>query len=149
MSVLQNLPLAPQHPVAVAAQPLCLEMCGWKVPAGFPSPAADHSQKRIDLNEHLIRNKEATFLFRVKGDSMVGAGIYEGDTLLVDRSVEPKHNSVVLAVINGEFTVKRLYRRGGVVKLVAENPLYPPRVIKPDEELSVWGVVTFNLHKLS
>jgi DNA polymerase V len=149
MSVLQNSSLAPQHPVAVAAQPLCLEMCGWKVPAGFPSPAADHSQKRIDLNEHLIRNKEATFLFRVKGDSMVGAGIYEGDTLLVDRSVEPKHNSVVLAVLNGEFTVKRLYRRGGVVKLVAENPLYPPRVIKPDEELSVWGVVTFNLHKLS
>lgn len=119
------------------------------MPAGFPSPAADHTQKRIDLNEHLIRNKEATFLFRVKGDSMIGTGIYEGDTLVVDRSVEPKHNNIVLAVLNNEFTVKRLYRRGGVVKLIAENPIYPPRVIKPEEELTVWGVVTFNLHKLS
>lgn len=136
------------HPVAVHHSPLWLDMCGWKVPAGFPSPAADHAQKRIDLNEHLIRNKEATFLFRVRGDSMSGIGIYEGDTLLVDRSVEPKHNHIVLAILNNEFTVKRLYRRGGVVKLVAENPLYPPRVIKPEEELTIWGVVTFNLHKL-
>lgn len=136
------------HPVAVRHTPLWLDMCGWKVPAGFPSPAADHAQKRIDLNEHLIRNKEATFLFRVRGDSMSGIGIYEGDTLLVDRSVEPKHNNIVLAILNNEFTVKRLYRRGGVVKLVAENPLYPPRVVKPEEELTIWGVVTFNLHKL-
>lgn len=136
------------QPVPLQPQPLWLDMCGWKVPAGFPSPAADHAQKRIDLNEHLIRNKEATFLFRVRGDSMSGIGIYEGDTLLVDRSVEPKHNSIVLAILNNEFTVKRLYRRGGVVKLVAENPLYPARVLKPEEELTIWGVVTFNLHKL-
>ena len=80
---------------------------------------------------------------------MSGIGIYEGDTLVVDRSAEPKHNSIVLAILNNEFTVKRLYRRGGVVKLVAENPIYPARVIKPEEELTVWGVVTFNLHKLS
>ena len=126
-----------------------LELCGWTVLAGFPSPAADHSQKRIDLNDHLVRNPEATFLFRVKGDSMTGAGIFEGDTLVVDRSLEAKHNDIVLAVLHSEFTVKRLYRRGGVVKLVAENPLYPPRVLKPDEELTVWGVVTYNLHKLN
>ena len=73
----------------------------------------------------------------------------KGDILLADRSAEPKHNSIVLAILNNEFTVKRLYKRGGVVKLVAENPIYPPRVIKPEEELTVWGVVTFNLHKLS
>lgn len=142
------LSFSADRPVPLHPQPLWLDMCGWKVPAGFPSPAADHAQKRIDLNEHLIRNKEATFLFRVRGDSMSGIGIYEGDTLLVDRSVEPKHNHIVLAILNNEFTVKRLYRRGGVVKLVAENPLYPPRVVKPEEDLTIWGVVTFNLHKL-
>ncbi|MEY4362919.1 MAG: LexA repressor [Pseudomonadota bacterium] len=135
-------------PAPVQAQPVWLDMCGWNVPAGFPSPAADHAQKRIDINAHLIRNKDATFLFRVRGDSMTGVGIYEGDTLVVDRSVEPKHNHIVLAVIHNEFTVKRLYRRGGVVKLLAENPIYPPRLIKPEEELLIWGVVTFNLHKL-
>lgn len=143
------LPVSSNQPIQISPNPLWLDICGWKVPAGFPSPAADHSQKRIDLNEHLIRNKEATFLFRVSGDSMIGAGIYEGDTLLVDRSIEPKHNSIVVAIIDNDFTVKRLYKRGGTVKLMAENLIYPPRVIKPEEELTIWGVVTFNLHKLS
>ena len=135
-------------PVFVSDCKVMLEMCAWPVRAGFPSPAADHTQKRIDLNDHLIRNKEATFIFKVKGDSMVGAGIYEGDALVIDRSIEAKHNNIVLAVLNNEFTVKRLYKRGGVVKLVAENALYPPIVVKSGEELSVWGVVTYNLHKL-
>ncbi len=123
-------------------------MCSWKVPAGFPSPAADHTRKRIDLNEHLIRNKEATFIFRVKGDSMTGAGIYEGDSLLVDRSIDAKHGHIVLAVLNNEFTVKRLHRRGGTVKLMPESNLYPPMVVKNEDELVIWGVVTYNLHKL-
>ncbi len=123
-------------------------MCEWTVPAGFPSPAADHTQKRIDLNDHLIRNKEATFIFKVKGDSMIGAGIYEGDALVIDRSIEAKHGNIVLAVLNNEFTVKRLYRRGGVVKLVPENKIYPPIMVKDGEELVIWGVVTYNLHKL-
>ncbi len=136
------------NPIPLANIPLQLQGYAYAVAAGFPSPAADHAQKRIDLNEHLIRNKEATFLFRVKGDSMTGIGIYEGDTLLVDRSIEPKHNAIVLAVLNNEFTVKRLHRRGGVIKLISENPLYPALQIKSGEELSVWGVVTFNLHKL-
>ncbi len=136
------------QPVFVPDAKVWLEVCGWTVPAGFPSPAADHTQKRLDLNEHLIRNKEATFVFRVKGDSMVGIGIYEGDELLVDRSIEAKHGNIVLAVLNNEFTVKRLYRRGGVIKLIAENPLYPPILVKEGEELLVWGVVTRNLHKL-
>lgn len=136
------------QPEPLFIKPMWLEVCGWPVVAGFPSPAADHTQKRIDLNEKLIRNKEATYLFRVKGDSMTGAGIYEGDALLVDRSIDPKHNNIVLAVLNNEFTVKRLYKRGGMVKLVAENPLYPAIVIKEADDLTVWGVVTFNLHKL-
>ena len=129
-------------------KPMWLTVFGSAVPAGFPSPAADHAHKQIDLNEKLIRNKEATYLFRVKGDSMIGAGIYEGDALLVDRSINPKHNHIVIAQLNNEFTVKRLYRRGGVIKLVAENNLYPPILLKGEEELIIWGVVTFNLHKL-
>jgi DNA polymerase V len=136
------------QPEPLFIKPMWLDVCGWPVVAGFPSPAADHTQKRIDLNEKLIRNKEATYLFRVKGDSMTGAGIYEGDALLVDRSISPKHNHIVIAQLNNEFTVKRLYRRGGVIKLVAENNLYPPIILKGEEELIIWGVVTFNLHKL-
>ena len=130
------------------APKLLLDMCTWKVPAGFPSPAADHNRNRIDLNDHLIRNKEATFIFKVKGDSMINAGIYQGDALVVDRSIEARHNNIVVAEFNNEFTVKRLYKRDSVVKLIAENNLYPPILIKGDEELSIWGVVTFNLHKL-
>lgn len=136
------------QPVFVSDVSIMLDVCGWRVPAGFPSPAADHTQERIDLNKQLIRNKEATYIFRVKGDSMTGAGIYEGDALLVDRSMDPKHNNIVIAQLNNEFTVKRLYRRGGVVKLIAENPIYPPRLIKEEDDFIVWGVVTNNIHKL-
>jgi DNA polymerase V len=136
------------QPVFVSDVSILLDVCGWKVPAGFPSPAADHTQERIDLNKQLIRNKEATYIFRVKGDSMTGAGIYEGDALLVDRSMDPKHNNIVIAQLNNEFTVKRLYRRGGVVILIAENPIYPPRLIKEEDDFIVWGVVTNNIHKL-
>ena len=136
------------QPIPIKANPVPLSGFVASVHAGFPSPAADHAQKRIDLNEHLIRNKEATFLFRVRGDSMTGIGIYEGDTLVVDRSVTPKHNHIVLALLNNEFTVKRLYQRGGIVKLIAENNLYPIRRIKEEDDFVVWGVVTFTLHKL-
>jgi len=135
-------------PVFVPEQKVWLSMFDWKVPAGFPSPAADHTRKRIDLNDHLIRNGEATHIFKVKGDSMIDIGIYEGDALLIDRSIEPKHGNVVLAVLNNEFTVKRLHKRGGVIKLVPENPRYPTIVVKEEEEFSIWGVVTYNLHKL-
>ena len=138
----------PAELVGLYSSELTLDLCAWPSTAGFPSPAADHTQKRIDLNEHLIHNKEATFLFRVKGDSMIGIGIYQGDMLVVDRSLNAKHNDIVIAVLNNEFTVKRLYKRGGAVKLIPENNLYPPIVIKNGEELTIWGVVTYNLHKL-
>jgi DNA polymerase V len=136
------------QPVSIPEKKVWLSMFDWKVPAGFPSPAADHTRKRIDLNEHLIRNGDATHIFKVKGDSMIDIGIYEGDALLIDRSIEPRHGNVVLAVLNNEFTVKRLHRRGGVIKLVPENPRYPTIVVKEEEEFSIWGVVTYNLHKL-
>lgn len=85
--------------------------------AGFPSPATDYAQHRINLSEHLITNENASFLFRVRGESMSGIGIYDGDTLIVDRSIAPRHNHIVLAIIDEEFTVKRLYRRKQVIKL--------------------------------
>ncbi|MBC3871903.1 translesion error-prone DNA polymerase V autoproteolytic subunit [Undibacterium oligocarboniphilum] len=118
------------------------------VHAGFPSPAADYAQSRIDLNRHLLINENASFLFRVLGESMTGIGIYDGDTLIVDRSITPAHNQIVLAVIDDEFTVKRLYRRGQDVRLIAENPAFPPIILKEGQELRIWGVVTFNLHRL-
>tara|TARA_B100000700_G_C14902374_1_gene788004 strand:- start:688 stop:1128 length:441 start_codon:yes stop_codon:yes gene_type:complete len=136
------------QPISIKPNSLILDVCGWKISAGFPSPAADHTEQRIDLNTQLIRNKNATYLFKVKGDSMTGAGIYEDDILLVDRSISPKHNHIILAQLNNEFTVKRLYRRGGVIKLVAENPIYPQKKINDDDDLIAWGVVTYNLHKL-
>ena len=136
------------EPIKINSKPLVLDACSWTVAAGFPSPAADYTQQRIDLNNHLIRNKDATYLFRVKGDSMIDAGIYENDILLVDRSINPKHNHIILAQLNNEFTVKKLYRKGGVIKLIAENSIYPPQLIKKEDDLIAWGVVTYNLHKL-
>lgn len=116
--------------------------------AGFPSPAADYAQGRINLNDHLFTNEQASFLFRVRGDSMTGIGIYDGDSLIVDRSITPAHNHIVLAIVDEEFTVKRLYQRGQLIKLVAENPAFPPIELIEGQELRIWGVVTFNLHKL-
>jgi DNA polymerase V len=135
--------------IPVQSSPMWLQLCAWKVPAGFASPASDHTEKRIDLNDHLISNMDATSLFRVQGDSMIDAGIFPNDVLLVDRSMEARHNHIVLACVNNEFTLKRLYRRGGVVKLVPENKMYPPIVLMPNDELRIVGVVTFNLHKLT
>lgn len=144
---MQVIQVPPNKPLAIKSNPLWLDVCGWSVPAGFPSPAQDHVQRRIDLNEHLIYNGDATYLFKVTGDSMNGIGIFPNDTLLIDRSIEPKHNNIVLGVLNAEFTVKRLYRRGGVVKLVPENPIYPTRVIKEEDDFIVWGVVTAAIRK--
>ena len=148
LGIMPILSVSTPNPCPIKSSRMLLDVCSWSVAAGFPSPAADHTRKRIDLNKHLIRNGDATHVFRVAGDSMTGIGIYEGDRLLIDRSIEPKNNNIVLAVLNNEFTVKRLYKRGGVVKLIAENPLYPAIVIKEADDFTVWGVVTYNLHKL-
>lgn len=140
--------MSSQKPVPLIANPLVLGFFNGSVKAGFASPAADHTQKRIDLNDHLFINRESSFLFRVMGDSMINIGVFEGDTIIVDRSIEPRHRHIVLAIIDEEFTVKRLCRRGTVVRLLAENPAYPPIDFKDGQELRIWGVVTFNLHKL-
>lgn len=113
-----------------------------KVSAGFPSPAADYEDKRLDINEYLIRNPVSTFFFAVEGDSMQGAEIFDGDILVVDKSIRPRHGHVVIAFVNGERLVKRLFRRGGRVALLAENPVYPALEVEEGMELVVWGVVT-------
>ena len=134
-------------PIPISA-PIHLTCFTGTVQAGFPSPAADYAQKRINLNEHLLLNEQASFLFRVRGESMLGIGIYDGDTLIVDRSITPLHNHIVLAVVDEEFTVKRLYQRDGIIRLLAENPAYSTIELSEGQELRIWGVVTFNLHKL-
>lgn len=119
-----------------------------KVPAGFPSPAADYEEDKLDLNRYLIKNPAATFFVRVSGDSMEGAGIHHGDLLVVDRSIEPRDKSIVIAVINGELTVKRIKIKGKKVALEPENKNYPVQEIAEDTEFEVWGVVTNVIHQL-
>jgi DNA polymerase V len=116
------------------------------VSAGFPSPAEDYIEGKIDLNRHLIRNAAATFLVRATGNSMIGAGIHSGDVLVVDRSIEPTQNKIVIAVLNGELTVKRIRYERKQVYLLPENPDYPVIAINEDIELQVWGVVTNVIH---
>lgn len=121
-----------------------------KIPAGFPSPADDHMEMRLDLNEHLIQNPISTFFVRVEGDSMIGAGIHPNDILIVDLSIEPCDGHVVIALINGEFTVKRL--KIGTKKqitLMPENDRYAPLVIKEGMDFNIWGVVTNVIHGLA
>ena len=118
------------------------------VPAGFPSPAADYEEGKLDLNRHLIRNPAATFFVRVTGDSMLKAGIHSGDLLVVDRSIEPRDKSVVIAAVNGELTVKRIRIRRNKVTLVAENDAYRSQEIDEKMEFEVWGVVTNVIHAL-
>jgi DNA polymerase V len=128
--------------------PVSLVSIDAKVPAGFPSPAQDHTQKRIDLNEVLVLNPLSTFLFQVQGDSMEGERIFDGDRLVVDRSVEAVHGRIVVACVDGEFTVKKLFRQGPVVRLLPANPKYAPLEFKEGQEVSIWGVVTWNLRKV-
>jgi len=116
--------------------------------AGFPSPADDYVDKRLDLNELLIKHPASTFFVRVIGDSMINAGIYSGDLLVVDRAIEPTNNKIVLAVVDGEFTVKRYVIRKNKIFLVPENENYPEIEINEDMNFEVWGVVTNVIHEV-
>ena len=133
-----------------ASQPerLLIPLFSHAVRAVFPSPADDYVSESLDLNEHLIQHKEATYFLRAKGHSMTGAGIQDGDLLVVDRALTPSHRCVVIAVVDGEFTVKRLSKRGGKIRLLAENPDFAPIEFQEGQELLIWGVVTSVVHRL-
>jgi DNA polymerase V len=118
------------------------------VAAGFPSPAEDYIEKKLDLNEHLVKRPSSTFFVRVSGDSMTGAGILDGDLLIVDRSVTAEDNKVVIGIINGNFTVKRIRKKAGKIFLQPENPKFKEMEITAGMDFSIWGVVTFVVHKL-
>ncbi|MBA4143997.1 MAG: translesion error-prone DNA polymerase V autoproteolytic subunit [Nitrosospira sp.] len=138
-------PRAVPHP-----RPMPRPIYSGKILAGqsrFPSPAQDYEQKTLDLNDRFIANPPATFFFTVKGDSMIGAGIFDGATLIVDRAVKSKSSSIVIADVDGEWMVKRLYKRSGVIKLLSENPLNAPIVLKEGQELVIFGVVTYVINE--
>jgi DNA polymerase V len=144
---------APSSPADVlrpylGAKILKLPLFAERVQAGFPSPATDYIEARLDLNQLMIQHAEATFFLRAKGLSMLGAGINDGDLLVVDRSINAAHGHVVIAVVDGEFTVKRLHQKTGAVHLISENPDYPNITFTDGQELQIWGVVTNVIHKL-
>ena len=125
--------------------PLALE----RIPAGFPSPAEDYMDRSLDLNEYLVDNAAATFMVRVGGDSMIGAGIRDGDILVVDRSKTAAPGQIVVAVLDGALTVKRLSRKNGRIVLASENPEYRAIEIGDEQELIIWGVVAGMVRKFS
>lgn len=114
-----------------------------RVPAGFPSPADDYLDLKLDLNEHLIAHPDATFFVRVRGDSMLGAAILDGAILVVDCALEARSNDIVVCLYDGEYTVKRLQIREEGIWLRAENPAYPPIRVAPESRFEVWGIVTY------
>lgn len=124
-----------------------LKLFSSQIPAGFPSPADDFLEKRLDLNAYLIKNKSATFLIKVYGDSMINAGILDGDLLVIDRSVQPTSGKIILGVLNGEFTVKRMEKRKGKIYLVPENEAFDTIEVAGEMDFKIWGVVTFAIHK--
>lgn len=118
-----------------------IPLCGVAIPAGFPSPAEGYLEETLSLDQYLITDEAATLLVRAKGDSMQGAHILDGDLLVVDRGRSPQSGNIVIAALDGEFTVKRLVIRSGQVWLKAENPAYPALCVQPEQEFEVFGVV--------
>ncbi len=127
---------------------LYIPLLSSSVSAGFPSPADDYVEDNIDLNEYLIKNPFSTFFLRVKGDSMVDSGIQNDDLIVVDKSLTPKLGSIVIAMIDGEFTVKRLARKNDELYLKSENHDYPDLSFKNHYDIQIWGVVIYSIHHL-
>ncbi|WEK03367.1 MAG: translesion error-prone DNA polymerase V autoproteolytic subunit [Candidatus Devosia phytovorans] len=136
-------------PVAVSTLiEIRVPLVGPFVHAGFPSPADDFIEEMIDLNRELIKNPISTYLWRVVGDCMMDVKIFPGDVVVVDRSLIPKHRDVVLVMVDGEPTLKRLNRRGGVMLLHNENAKLPPFTLAEGTEIAIWGVVTDTIRKI-
>lgn len=135
-------------PVTPSQTPFLLPLFSSLVSAGFPSPATDHLDGLLDLNRLLLRHPDATYLLRVSGESMCGAEIHAGDLLAVDKHLEADHGHIVVAVVEGDCTVKRLVRKGQTWWLMPENPAYKPYEITDPDGLCIWGVVTHVVHEL-
>tara|TARA_B100001741_G_C16270991_1_gene467689 strand:+ start:212 stop:643 length:432 start_codon:yes stop_codon:yes gene_type:complete len=118
------------------------------ISAGFPSPADDFKEIRISLDEELVKNRDATFYARVSGESMVDAGLDDGDLLIIDRSLEPKNGKIAICFIDGEFTVKRIKREKNKLYLLPENKKYKPIEMRKENELIIWGIVEYVIKKL-
>ncbi len=118
----------------------------FSVPAGFPSPAEEYLEPKLDLNQYLVKHPAATFFVRVQGDSMIGAGIHDNDILVVDRALEPKNGDIAVCVIDGEFTVKRLQIIDNEMYLAPENGKYKPIKVTKFQDFQVWGIVTYIIH---
>jgi len=134
-----------QSPIAISEAPLLALLMRNRVNAGFPSPAEDLGAQRIDLTQMLITHAQATYFLRASGHSMVEAGIFDNDIMVVDRAIKPRHNHIVVAVVDGDFTVKQLYQRAGRIKLKAANPTHPDIVPKEGQTIEIWGVVTSSI----
>tara|TARA_Y100001935_G_scaffold25881_1_gene19285 strand:- start:23 stop:415 length:393 start_codon:yes stop_codon:yes gene_type:complete len=119
------------------------------VECGFPSPARDFTEGTIDLNEELIPHPNATFIVRARGDSMIGSGIYPGDLLIVDRSLSPRNGSIIIAVLDGELSVKGLELNNDQVTLSSSNPNYSDVIVSEEMDFTIWGVCTNVVHNLT
>ena len=117
------------------------------VSAGFPSPATDYMENKLDLNEYLVKHPAATFIVKANGPSMIEAGILSGDLLIVDRSVTPKNDNIVIASVFGDLTVKKLRKKGSALFLVSANNEYSSIEVREEMECFIWGVVTYVIHK--
>ena len=137
--------LQPGKPIAFSGSPFIAQLLQNRVCAGFPSPAEDLGAQRIDLTQVLVIHPQATYFMRASGHSMVEAGIFDNDIIVVDRAIKPRHNHVVVAIVDGDFTVKHLYQRAGRIKLKAANPTFPDIVPKEGQTIEVWGVVTSSI----
>ena len=131
---------------SLASERLKIPLLSDSISAGFPSPADDYTEENIDLNEHLISNPFSTFFLRVKGESMLNAGIKDKDLIIVDKSLRAKPGNIVIAMIDGEFTIKRLSIKNNELYLKAENPNYPDFRFKNHIDIQIWGVVIYSIH---
>ena len=118
------------------------------ISAGFPSPADDFKETRISLDRELVKNREATFYARVDGDSMIGAGLEDGDLLVIDRSLNPENGKIAVCLVDGEFTVKRIKKEKNKLYLIPENKKYKPIELKEENELIIWGIVEYVIKKV-
>ena len=136
-------------PVLASSVPLEANLIKGFVQAGFPSPAEDLGAQRIDLTQLLIKHSQATYFLRASGHSMTEAGIFDNDILVVDRAIKPRNTHIVVAIVDGDFTVKQLYQRAGRIKLKSANPTYPDITPKDGQTIEVWGVVTSSIKQFN